>query len=288
MRRLTYEFVKNQFEKEGYELLSGKYINCKQKLVYRCPNGHEHSISWSGWKKGRRCPYCFNDKRRLSIEFIKNEFTKEGYKLLDERYVNANTKLNYTCPNGHKHSITYAHWYSGERCPYCSGNIMPNFNFIKESFKIENYKLLSNECEHAQFKLNYVCPNGHKHFISWNNWQKGERCPYCSTNHSKGEIELRNFVESMGIKTSPNNRNQIFNPETGNGLELDVFMPDFNKAIECNGEYWHQNKNRDLLKQKLCKSNNIGLLVIWEDEWKEKRNFCENKIKEFIFNEGGF
>ena len=46
MRKLTYEFVKEQFEKEGYTLLSEKYINCFTKLDYICPKGHKHSISW--------------------------------------------------------------------------------------------------------------------------------------------------------------------------------------------------------------------------------------------------
>jgi hypothetical protein len=33
-RKITYEFVKSQFEKEGYELLSNKYITAHTKLEY--------------------------------------------------------------------------------------------------------------------------------------------------------------------------------------------------------------------------------------------------------------
>jgi len=47
MRKLTYEFVKESFEKEGYKLLSEEYINCEQKLDYICSKGHGHSIGWN-------------------------------------------------------------------------------------------------------------------------------------------------------------------------------------------------------------------------------------------------
>jgi len=61
-------------------------------------------------------------------------------------------------------------------------------------------------------------------------------------------------------------------------------MPTLNKAIEYNGEYWHQNENRDLLKQQLCKEKNIGLLIVWENEWLNEGEKFKEKIEEFIFN----
>lgn len=45
-KKLTYEFVKEQFGREGYELLSKEYVNNCTKLFYICPKGHKHSISW--------------------------------------------------------------------------------------------------------------------------------------------------------------------------------------------------------------------------------------------------
>ena len=98
-----------------------------------------------------------------------------------------------------------------------------------------------------------------------------------------GEIQVRNFIESLGIKVSPNNRSQIFSPETGHGLELDIFMPNLNKAIEYNGEYWHRDRKRDLLKQELCKLRNIELLTIWENEWVNDKDRCRKEIEKFIF-----
>jgi hypothetical protein len=286
-KKLTYEFVKEQFEKEGYELLSKEYINAHTKLKYRCPKGHEHSILWNGWQQGYRCPYCAG-QGKPTIEFIISEFAKENYKLLTKEYKNCEQKLEYICPNGHKHSISWDKWNQGRRCRYCSKYKKEySIDCVKTSFEKEGYRLLSKEYLGAHAKLKYICPKGHKHSINWHSWQQGHRCPYCINIISKGEIQIRNFIESLGTKVSSNDRKQIFNPFTNYPLELDVFMPTLNKAVEYNGEHWHKNKdvkNRDLLKQQLCKSKNIKLLTIWDKEWFNENERCKNKIIKFVFN----
>jgi len=120
MKKLTIEFIKSRFEKEGYNLLSKEYINPYKKLNYICPNGHKHQISWSNWNhpKKYRCVYCVGNVR-LTIDFIKKEFEKEGYKLLTKVYKNAHQKLDYICPKGHRHSIRWNDWQRGRRCSTC-------------------------------------------------------------------------------------------------------------------------------------------------------------------------
>jgi len=54
MKKLTYEFVKEQFEDDGYELLSKEYVNSGSKLSCRCSNGHLYSISMGYCGKGVR------------------------------------------------------------------------------------------------------------------------------------------------------------------------------------------------------------------------------------------
>ena len=277
----TIEFIRSEFAKEGYILLTDKYINTKSKLDYICPKGHKHSICWANWQQGQRCYYCKHNVP--TIEFIKKQFEKENYKLLTVEYKNCYQKLDYICLNGHKHSICWNDWKNGNRCPYCAGQGKPTIEFIKSEFAKEGYRLLTTEYKNAHRKLSYICSKWHKHNTSWNNWQRGKRCPYCAGNISKGEIEVRNFIKSLGIEVSSNDRSQIFNPETGYGFELDIFMPYLNKAVEYNGEYWHQDKTRDLLKQQLCESKNIDLLTIWDRGWETNSEKCKKKIIEFIF-----
>jgi len=95
------------------------YINNKQKLDYICPKGHRHSINWNNWKAGRRrCFYCFGTPK-LTIEFVRKSFEKYDYEFLTEVYMNSYQKLDYICPEGHKHSMTWDNWKQGYRCPTC-------------------------------------------------------------------------------------------------------------------------------------------------------------------------
>ena len=118
LAKLTYEFVKEQFEKEGYKLLSEEYVDSKTKLKYECPEGHKHSISWNNWRQGQRCFYCSNNAKP-SIEFIRQYFENKGCVLLTEVYINAQQKLEYICANGHRHEIKWNHFKDGSRCPIC-------------------------------------------------------------------------------------------------------------------------------------------------------------------------
>lgn len=117
-KKHTIEFIRTKFEKEGYTLLTKKYINSRQKLEYICSSGHSGNICWDSWKNGARCLECAGLKK-LTIEFVREQFKKEGYTLLSEKYVNSDRKLDYICPNGHSGSICWYNWKSGKRCRQC-------------------------------------------------------------------------------------------------------------------------------------------------------------------------
>ena len=117
-KRLTYEFVKESFEKEGYILLSERYINAHVKLRYICSKGHKHTIDWDHWQRGKKCPYCAGNGK-LTISRVKQSFKKEGYILLSEGHINNKQKLDYICSMGHRHSVAWYHWKQGNRCPTC-------------------------------------------------------------------------------------------------------------------------------------------------------------------------
>jgi uncharacterized Zn-finger protein len=292
MKKLKIEFIRAEFKKEGYDLLTKIYDNNKQKLEYICKRGHRHNIAWSGWNsKGRqRCPYCVGTGK-LTIEFIRAEFAKEDYILLTKIYKNAHQKLKYICPAGHHHSVTWNDWNSKKkhRCPYCVGNAKLNIEFIRAEFAKEGYILLTEIYEGVFQKLEYICPRGHGHSVSWSNWnsKNKSRCPFCNNiGVSKWEKMIKKFLVELNISHVPNDRTQLVNPETGYKLELDVWIPDSNKAIECNGVYWHKNRQHvDLIKKQLCKDQNIDLLVITDEEWKDDIDKCKTKIKNFVTGE---
>lgn len=296
IKRLTIEFVRQDFESKGYILITKYYENAKQKLEYICPNGHRHSMRWNNWKSGKRCPTCANELRaiklRKNFDIIKKIFRENGYTLLTTEYKSNSQKLKYICPKGHKHSIAWKKWQQGERCPYCAFERQARrqrkcFDEIKKSFESEGCILLTLESEYknAHQKLNYICPNGHFHSVAWTKWQQGRRCPQCSNKISKWEREVKKFISDIEVEFVANDRTQIINPKTNCGLELDLWFPDLNKAIECNGEYWHSLEKvivHDQIKQQFCIEQGIDLLVITDKEWKSDVANCKIKLISFI------
>ena len=118
--KLTYEYVKAEFEKEDYILLATQYTSAKTKLKYICPKGHIHSITWDKWKRGTRCPTCYKLIKIPTIENIKLTFEQVGYILLSKEYISSKQKLDYICSSGHKHTITWSNFKQGRRCYKCS------------------------------------------------------------------------------------------------------------------------------------------------------------------------
>ena len=107
------------------------------------------------------------------------------------------------------------------------------------------------------------------------------RCLKCQPlKFSKFECEVFEFINSINVTVIRNDRRQIA------PLELDLFLPEFNLAIECNGDYWHsfdrpetkEERNKHLVKLELCLNKNIDLIQITEYEWKNKRKYIESII----------
>lgn len=170
--RLTYETVKKSFEDAGYVLLSKKYINAHKKLKYICPSKHKHSICWSNWKRGDRCPYC-SGKAPFTHDFVKRSFEDAGYVLLS-KYKNSLKKLHYICPLGHKSSMSFSTWKKGHRChscyvinsligqnnpswrggssfePYCVNWTSEFKNYVKER---DNYMCMNPDCWRTSERL---------------------------------------------------------------------------------------------------------------------------------------
>lgn len=118
--KLSYKYVKEQFEKEGYTLISKTYKNANTKLKVKCPNGHIWETTYAHFYDGKRCGICSNNKR-FSYEEVKKYFEDNGYELLSEEYVNSSTPLILKCPNGHiTNTMTLNNFKRGRRCKICN------------------------------------------------------------------------------------------------------------------------------------------------------------------------
>lgn len=166
--------VERAFKEEGYQLLS-EYKNNREKLKFICPNNHSHSINWDSFLRGRRCAYCSG--RIVTHEEVNHFFLTEGYTLLSQ-YKKATKRIEFICPNGHRHHTSWASFRSGNRCAYCAGHVVTHEQ-VRETFMHYGYTLVS-EYIGANKKIKFICPSGHKHLISWGNFRSGRRCAKCT------------------------------------------------------------------------------------------------------------
>jgi ribosomal protein S27E/endogenous inhibitor of DNA gyrase (YacG/DUF329 family) len=291
-RKLTYNYVKKFIKLKKYNLLSEKYKNARTKLELQCPEKHKFEMTWFNFRRGEKCPICAKrvraNKKTLTYNYVKKFIKSKGYKLLSKKYTNAYTKLRLRCPEKHEFEMIWASFQRGRRCPICDINKRRyTYEYVKEEIGKKGYKLLSKEYKGACIKLRIRCPKRHEFKMEWASFQQGHKCPICQSNSfsSRAEKEIANIVKIQKVKVKKNDRTQIVNPKTRHSLELDVFMPDLNKAIEYNGEYWHSFEiavEHDEVKKRECIKKGIELLVIKERDWIDNKIGCINKIKDFV------
>jgi len=284
-KKHTYIHVEDLIASAGYTLLSDTYINNSTKLLIRCDEGHEYSVTFGCFKQGRRCPICSINSRKHTYDYIKDYIESFGYTLLSDNYKSNKDKLLVRCPEGHEYKAMFNSFKSGQRCIICLGKQKYTYNYVKEFINSTGYELLSDTYKNNHSKLLVRCPENHIYNVGFKSFKQGCRCPMCSNKISKGEKDMSFFIESLGIPIVKNDRTQVINPVTGRNLELDVWIPSMGKAIEYNGGYWHTFDSamlNDKIKQEQCKQLGIDLLIVKEHNWINNNEFEREIIRRFI------
>lgn len=98
--RLTQKEVSERLAKHGYELLS-EYKSANTKIQYRCPCGHEGSMTYGNFRNGKRCPICSqksgSEKRLRSMEEIRAKYLAHGYEPLFDKPMPGSQKALCRC-----------------------------------------------------------------------------------------------------------------------------------------------------------------------------------------------
>lgn len=74
-----------------------------------------------------------------------------------------------------------------------------SYEYVKNYFKNQGHVLLSTEYIRGCDKLEYICPEGHKNSMSFENFKRGKRCPICSKKKS-----VKNMTETKRKQAEEN------------------------------------------------------------------------------------
>ena len=126
-------------------------------------------------------------------------------------------------------------------------------------------------------------------------------CPFCNESHL--EREIRVVLDNLEIKYE---REKTFSwLKSKQNLYLDFYLPDYNIAIECQGEQhidkrdgsimnkhdnFEEKVNRDKIKHKLCADNKIEIIYIFNKKFSNKilDEMFENIYDDSLFIEDIF
>ena len=198
--------------------------------------------------------------------------------IIHGEYVNANTKLNVSCKEGHTWAITPSYLKSrltNSKCPICSNSFL---NKLKEIDSTLVSPIVSSRLRHT-----ITCKEGHirevipTHLVTHST---GAICRICNP-ISKPEQGLLGFIRSKYTGWIETSDKSILE-----GKELDIVLPDLGLAIEFNGDYWHSDKFRDK-EYHLDKTNRVQdfgyqLIHINESEWDNKQDIVKSRIQSLL------
>lgn len=250
------------------------------RSTFRCNEGHEWETTCKDMlTKGSGCKVCINQRNALAESEVIARLP-EGVKLI--KYCGtAEGKSVFTCADCGCEREASAH------------NVMTGQRYCKDCGQRQNAKSRVVPREEIERRLpdnitllTYAASKGDSEFKcgdcgkSWvarvnNVIVNNSGCPHCaqSTQVSRGEIEVREHVKSLGVDVEHNVKSLIA------PYELDIVVESSKVAIEFNGEYWHKDrKGYHMMKRELCESQGYRLISVSATDWSERRHQIERII----------
>lgn len=259
------------------------------------------------------CSECYKDKlakARTYPEWFINELVNiEDKEKARNGSLRTRDKVLFKCTNGHVYEQVISKHITGSKergqiCPECSKikrtNNINLTKFSKRKYPEWLIDELKNDSDKERIRvgnissndvIEFKCENCGKTYIqrlynhvSLNDGKRKHGCPNCCMkNRSRTEIEIEEYVKSLGYETEhkrlKDSNNKIF--------EIDIFVSDKKVGIEYNGSAFHstvngvkKNLNKDYHYKKFntCRMNDILLITIFDMEWDNNKE----KIKKYI------
>ncbi|MCR5739226.1 MAG: hypothetical protein K6G43_05365 [Lachnospiraceae bacterium] len=226
-----------------------------------------------------------NMRRKTHEEFI-SEVKKNSPEIeILGQYINYNTKVKARCTKcGYIWLSNPGSVGKGHGCPKCANNIRKSTNQFKtEMGEYNPYIMVLDEYKNANTPLLVRCR------ICGNEWKAkparlltGAQCMNCVKPHTSfmEQFILATFKYVLGEERVKARDTSAI------GLELDIYIPEYNLAIEPGSWLYHKSKVNgiDLEKRKKCQEKGIRLITIYDTYPKEN----ESPYKEDCYVFDGF
>ncbi|PGK52138.1 hypothetical protein CN918_30570 [Priestia megaterium] len=174
-------------EKDG-ECLSETYVFSKQKLKWKCKEGHTWEATPSAIRIGRWCPICARQKRarkKLTIEEMHELAIEKGGKCLSSVYVNNNTPLTWECEKGHTWDSIPRSVKKGSWCPSCGSRragrtpVIRPMRTLQIIAKRKGGTCLSTRYTGFEQQIEWECKCRHRWTATYEEVFSGSWCPTC-------------------------------------------------------------------------------------------------------------
>ena len=280
------DFIKKAKEKHGdkYDYSKVNYVNIHTKVCIICP---EHGEFWQTPNKhlnGNGCKLCGIIKMKNKNKYTLEEFIKKSNKKHNHKYdyskvdllnYNMKDKICIICPEHGEFWQTASNHLQGQGCSKCKNNKLSferrltNEQFIEKARKVHGDKYDYSKVDYINnhTKVCIICPEHGEFWQTPNKHIDAKRgCHLCHIYAL--EKEIIDLLNDNKIIFDYQKRFDWLGRQS-----LDFYLPDYNIAIECQGEQHFKpieyfggeeiflvQKERDIRKKRLCKENKIKLL----------------------------
>ena len=265
-----------QWVKDNSLITSDRFVEMIYSAIFqvenKCPYGNtkKYDRISTGFVNCGPANKCKCTKDSISKE-VSN--TKTGWDQHKHNNVNnkrAATMLSkYGCLYNSQRS-DIKHIWSKPKISNQAYEKLTNFDWLNNEYNIKQRSLvdIANELQVYYSTVGYYCRS-----FNFSIRQ--------TTNYSLTELEITNYINSLGVNVTNNDWNIL------GTHELDIVCPN-NIAIEVNGLYWHsynptdskvENRTYHLTKTSKCQNLNLELLHITDYEWIHKNDIIKNLIR---------
>jgi hypothetical protein len=271
-----------------------KCLNCKEKVKwikfsqgYRkfcsksCAASYTHKDENIKRNRIKNLLICNKDEEMRKEMTLKSINTKKSFS--KEKKIEINIKRKKTNFDKYgEESVSKVDYLNKNKSIKISEKIKSNAEFklknLIESLKGYNLIEIFKEdielfCEKCN--LNFTIK---KYLLHQRKRFKKTICTNCNPTDNKSDFEYQvlNFIK------------ENYNGEIQNNIffdkkyEIDIYLPDLNIGIECNGLWWHSEVYKDKYyhqeKLDFFNKKDIKILNIWEDDWNFKSEIIKNRI----------